>query len=48
LAAITSCFAWQEHVRTWLRKFVRKGVEQHVVLVQDMTYFYSLVFLLFC
>jgi hypothetical protein len=23
---------------------VRKGVEQHVVLVQEMTYFYSLVF----
>jgi hypothetical protein len=23
---------------------VRKGVEQHVVIVQDMTYFYSLVF----
>jgi hypothetical protein len=23
---------------------VRKGVEQHVVLVQDGTYFYSLVF----
>jgi hypothetical protein len=24
--------------------FVRKGVEQHIVLAQDMTYFYSLVF----
>jgi hypothetical protein len=27
---------------------VRKGVEQHLVLVQERASFYSLVFLLFC
>jgi hypothetical protein len=39
LVAITSYLSWYEYVRTWLSKFVRKGVEQHLVLILERTYF---------